>query len=140
RNHQGHRLRFLTSPETRQMGMGRDLFGLRQDGTEFPVEIGLNPMQTSDGTFVLASIVDLTKRKQMEVELRDTADALRQKNEEMEQFVYTVSHDLTSPLVTSSGFLGILREDIENKRFNMIGDSFERLQRANERMAQLIDD
>jgi len=67
------RARFLTSPETRRMGAGRDLFGLRKDGSEFPVEIGLNPLETDEGPLVLAAIVDITERKQAEEELRIAA-------------------------------------------------------------------
>ena len=67
------RARFLTSPEARRMGAGRDLFGLRKDGSEFPVEIGLNPLETDEGPLVLAAIVDITERKQAEEELRIAA-------------------------------------------------------------------
>ena len=67
------RARFVTSPEARRMGAGRDLFGLRKDGSEFPVEIGLNPLETDEGPLVLAAIVDITERKQAEEELRIAA-------------------------------------------------------------------
>src|SRR5438874_496773 len=65
-NHGSHRNGFFAAPAARAMGVGRDLFGLRRDGSEFPVEIGLNPIATADGQFVLASIIDITERKKME--------------------------------------------------------------------------
>jgi PAS domain S-box-containing protein len=65
-NHGGLRRAFFASPATRAMGVGRDLFGLRKDGSEVPVEIGLNPIVTAEGQFVLASIIDITERKKAE--------------------------------------------------------------------------
>ena len=139
-NHPGYRNLFFSSPEIRQMGVGRDLFGLRKDGFEFPVEIGLNPLKTEQGVFVLASIVDITKRKALEDSIRNASAALQQKNEEMEQFVYTVSHDLKSPIVTSLSFIQFIREDLPLPAPEAVLDSLNRLERANRRMAQLIED
>ncbi|WP_241548310.1 PAS domain-containing sensor histidine kinase [Leptospira yasudae] len=62
-NHPHFRNSFFQSPQVRPMGAGRDLFGLTKNGTEFPIEIGLNPVVTADGTLVLASIIDITERK-----------------------------------------------------------------------------
>ncbi len=64
--HPSYRVGFFTDPKTRAMGAGRDLYGVHKDGHEIPVEIGLNPMVTEEGTFVLASIIDITARKQAE--------------------------------------------------------------------------
>jgi PAS domain S-box-containing protein len=64
--HPGYRDDFFLAPQTRAMGMGRELFGLRKDGSEVPVEIGLTPVSTPEGEFVLSSIVDITERKRSE--------------------------------------------------------------------------
>src|SRR5947208_3787339 len=66
--HVGDRKGFLSEPSSRAMGAGRDLFGRRKDGSEFPVEVGLNPIHTGQGLFVLASVIDITARKQAELE------------------------------------------------------------------------
>lgn len=68
--HPAYREGFAQHPTPRPMGVGRDLFGRRQDGSEFPVEIGLNPIDTDEGALVLASIVDITERKRMEERFR----------------------------------------------------------------------
>ena len=70
RLHPRHRSGFMTQPEPRAMGAGRDLYGLRKDGTEFPVEIGLRPIETPEGTVVLAAVVDISERKQAEERFR----------------------------------------------------------------------
>jgi PAS domain S-box-containing protein len=74
-NHPGHRTAFFANPSSRAMGSGRDLFGLRQDGREFPVEIGLNPIETRDGMLVLASIIDITERKRAEERFRRVVES-----------------------------------------------------------------
>ena len=92
--HIRHRHNFTPKPETRRVGSGRDLFGLRKDDSEFPVEVGLNPIRAGGQLFVLSVIVDISQRKQME----------RLK----EEFVSTVSHELRTPLTSISGSLGLL--------------------------------
>lgn len=62
---------FFESPQARPMGIGRDLFAQRADGTEFPVEIGLNPIETEDGAMVLASIIDITERRKAQQKLEN---------------------------------------------------------------------
>jgi PAS domain S-box-containing protein len=70
-HHPVHRGTFMLRPTARLMGRGRDLYGLRKDGTEFAVEVGLNPLQTPEGDFVLCSAADITERKRAERELEE---------------------------------------------------------------------
>jgi len=68
--HPGYRNMFFDDPKARAMGVGRELFALRKNGSEFPVEIGLNPLITANGTLVLVSIIDITERKRAEERFR----------------------------------------------------------------------
>jgi PAS domain S-box-containing protein len=69
-HHAGDRREFIAHSESRAMGKGRDLFGVRKDGTEFPLEIGLSPVQTPYGMSVLASVVDISERKRIQEQLQ----------------------------------------------------------------------
>ena len=75
--HAQHRRSFIRAPAERLMGVGRDLFGARKDGTFFPVEIGLGPLVSSEGVKVIASIADISKRKEMEHALGASEEQMR---------------------------------------------------------------
>lgn len=89
--HPGYRSGFLAEPSARPMGAGRDLSGMRKDGSEFPVEIGINPVQTGEGPMILSVILDLSERKQSEKRIQA---ALQEKELLLEEVHHRVKNNL----------------------------------------------
>jgi PAS domain S-box-containing protein len=132
--HPAERARFLKTPMVRAMGVGRDLYGLRKDGTEFPVEIGLTPVTTDDGVFVLSAIVDITERKRIEEQLQHYIAELERSNKELDAFAYVASHDLKAPLRAMDSLAQWIAEDAEDI---LPADSRRHLQTLRQRVKRL---
>jgi two-component system, LuxR family, sensor kinase FixL len=99
-NHPGLRKSFFAAPVSRPMGAGRDLYGLKKDGSEFAVEIGLNPIETDEGIMVLSAIVDISARKQLEQRLHAMNSMLTHMNRvsTVGELSASISHELKQPL------------------------------------------
>jgi protein-histidine pros-kinase len=126
--HVAFRSGYVFEPRTRPMGLAGDLFARRKDGSEFPVEISLAPLETEEGLLVSAAVRDITERRQMQEETDRVKD----------EFFATVSHELRTPLTSMLGYSELMADleelSPQGKRFLQV------ITRSAERELRLVDD
>ena len=114
--HVAHREHFLATPRLRPMGAGKPLLAKRRDGSEFPVEISLSPIESRAGRFVSSVIRDVTERKRMEDEIIAARQAAERANKANSAFLAAASHDLRQPVQALSLLNGALRRTVSDER------------------------
>jgi PAS domain S-box-containing protein len=156
--HVHHRAHYWKHPQTRSMGSGLSLEGQRSDGTRFPVEISLSPVNSDDGFRVTAVIRDITERKQAEDRIRAiqekytralsaTNQELESRNKEVEranrlksEFLASMSHELRTPLHTIIGFSELLSEQFEGPLNDKQKRFIDHIHRDSLHLLELIND
>ena len=157
-SHSAHRAQYWESPHSRPMGRDLTLYGLRKDGSRFPVEISLSPVHSEDGLRVGAIIRDVTERKRAEQEFRSMEDRfnrelaetnveLQRRNEEVEranqlksEFLASMSHELRTPLHTIIGFSELLGEQIQGPLNEKQRRFVDHIHRDSQHLLELIND
>jgi PAS domain S-box-containing protein len=124
---------YFGKPQPRAMGIGRELFGRHKSGRLIPVEIGLQPVIAAGAAIVISSVVDITHRRNAEVEIQ-------RKTEEIEEFSYRTSHDLRSPLKSIAGMAECVAEHLADKNYDQAHDGVGKISHLAAKLLTLVED
>ncbi|MCP5094738.1 MAG: PAS domain S-box protein [Chloroflexi bacterium] len=128
-----HREGFFAVPAARERGLKSDLLGRHKDGNEFPVEVSLSFVETNGGMMAMAFVIDISERKQVEVEREKLID-------ELEAFAHTVAHDLKSPLGLILGHTELLTSSLAELSSEAIESGLDTIRKTSHKMNDIINE
>ncbi|WP_299246580.1 PAS domain-containing sensor histidine kinase [uncultured Aquimarina sp.] len=114
--HGGYVEKFIADSGKRKMGLGRDLFGVRKNGNKFPVEVGLNPFEIYDNSYVMALVSDITLRKEQEVKIYELNTELEQKIKKRTQELYTTIKELEEEIKLRKEAEAVTKESLKKEQ------------------------
>jgi two-component system sensor kinase FixL len=138
--HDGYLERHLRTGENRIIGIGREVTGLRRDGTRFPAFLSVGEVVTDERRSYVGILRDITAQKAAEAAREQLIEELEAKNAELERFTYTVSHDLKSPLITIKGFVSQLERSVTAGKMDRFRSDVARIAGAADKLTELLDD
>ena len=135
--HGEHSKGFAAAPGRREMGAGLELLGRRKDGSEFPIEVSLSPIESEGGTLVSSAIRDVTERRRLESAMQTQTSALEDLNRRKDEFLAMLGHELRNPLAPIVNAVRVLRrpENGSEPRHHAVAV----IERQAQQLARLVD-